>query len=374
MHISDAFDGGNIEVIDASADGGVRLAIKADVDGKSRQWFCFRLVGARGRPCTLRIVNAHQASYAAGWKGFRAVCSSDGARWVRVDTEYVGGELRIQHTPDADVVWFASFAPYSMDRHAALLARCQHAGARVRCLGSTLDDQGIDVVEVGEGPASVWVVARQHPGETMAAWFAEGMLERLTQHDDDEVKALRALATVRVVPNMNPDGARRGQLRTNAAGVDLNRSWLSPDPARCPEVALVRADMLRTGADIGLDIHGDEALPYCFASRNVLGVPSLTEGAEARFWAFLKLLERCCDDFQVDIGYPRPPRGKATLAMCSTWMAETLGSLAITIEQPFKDNALRPDTVHGWSPDRSRRFGAQTVTALLKALGGLDER
>lgn len=373
MHISDAFDGGNIDVIDATSADDVRLAIKADVDGKSRQWFSFRLAGARGVPCLLRIVNAHQASYAAGWQDFRAVCSADGARWVRVDTEYASGELRIRCTPDADVVWIASFAPYPMSRHAAMLARWQHAGARVRCLGSTLDGQGVDVVKVGDGPVAIWVVARQHPGESMAAWFAEGMLDRLTQ-DDPESAALRAKATVRVVPNMNPDGARRGHLRTNAAGVDLNRSWLTPDPTRCPEVALVRSEMLRTGADIGLDIHGDEALPYCFASRNVLGVPSLTEGAEARFWAFLQTLERCCDDFQVEIGYPRPPRGRATLSMCSTWMAETLGSLAITIEQPFKDNALRPDTVHGWSPGRSQRFGAQTVTALLLALGGLDER
>jgi len=370
VHISGAFDGGNIEVLDASDPVQVRLAIRPDVDQKSRQWFCFRVAGARGVPLTLDITNAGEASYVAGWKGFRAVCSSDRSEWVRVDTEYTGGVLRIQHEPSADVVWFASFAPYSRDQHASLLVRCQQAGARVRCLGLTLDGQGIDVVEVGHGPAPVWVVARQHPGETMAAWYAEGLLDRLLDPTDADAEALRALATVYVVPTMNPDGARRGQLRTNAAGVDLNRSWGVADPATCPEVAAVQADMVRTGAAIGLDIHGDEALPYCFASRNVLGVPDLQPGDEARFLAFLDTLASCCDDFQVEVGYPRPPAGRSDLRMCSTWMAHTLGSLAVTIEQPFKDNCLRPDPVYGWSPDRSLRFGAQTVSALKLALGG----
>ncbi|MFT4975175.1 MAG: murein tripeptide amidase MpaA [Myxococcota bacterium] len=373
MHISGAFDGGNIEVLDTSDPTSVQLAIRADVDGKSRQWFCFRLAGARGIPCTLRLINAGQASYPSGWSGFRAVCSADGERWERVETTYEGGELHICHTPSADVVWFASFAPYSMDRHAALLVRSQAKGARIRCLGSTLDGQGIDLIEIGQGPVPIWVVARQHPGETMSAFCAEGLVDRLLDEDDAVSAALRERATIRVVPTMNPDGARRGQLRTNAAGVDLNRSWLDPDPATCPEVAAVRAEMLRTGAAIGLDLHGDEAMPYCFASRNVLGIPGLTAGAEARFWAFLAALERHCDDFQVEIGYPRPPAGRSTLRMCSTWMAHALGSLAVTIELPFKDNLLRPDTMLGWSPGRSQQLGAQAAAALLEALGGLDE-
>ena len=33
--------------------------------------------------------------------------------------------------------------------------------------------------EAGEGKRVVWVVARQHPGESMAEWFVEGMLRAL---------------------------------------------------------------------------------------------------------------------------------------------------------------------------------------------------
>lgn len=39
---------------------------------------------------------------------------------------------------------------------------------------------------------------------------------------------------------MNPDGSVRGHLRTNAAGVNLNREWAQPTIENSPEVYLVR--------------------------------------------------------------------------------------------------------------------------------------
>ncbi|MEJ1741461.1 hypothetical protein SMA57_28945, partial [Escherichia coli] len=66
--------------------------------------------------------------------------------------------------------------------------------------------------------------------------------------------------------NMNPDGAFRGHLRTNAAGTDLNRAWASPSAESSPEVLFVQAHMRQQGVDLFLDIHGDEEIPYVFAA------------------------------------------------------------------------------------------------------------
>ena len=55
MFIDAEFDGGNIEVLDASVPGLARLAIRPDRFSHYYQWFCFRLSGARGRECVLRI-------------------------------------------------------------------------------------------------------------------------------------------------------------------------------------------------------------------------------------------------------------------------------------------------------------------------------
>ncbi|MCQ6508072.1 M14 family zinc carboxypeptidase, partial [Vibrio parahaemolyticus] len=78
----------------------------------------------------------------------------------------------------------------------------------------------------------------QHPGETMAEWFMEGMIQRLLDENDKVARALLEKAVLYVVPNMNPDGVIRGHLRTNAVGVNLNSEWQKPSMEKIPEVFL----------------------------------------------------------------------------------------------------------------------------------------
>ena len=94
----------------------------------------------------------------------------------------------------------------------------------------------------------------------------EGLIERLQRPDDTEMQRLLEKADLYLVPNMNPDGAFHGNLRTNAAGQDLNRAWLEPSAERSPEVWFVQQEMKRHGVDLFLDIHGDEEIPHVFAA------------------------------------------------------------------------------------------------------------
>ena len=102
----------------------------------------------------------------------------------------------------------------------------------------------------------------------MAEWWIEGALERLADPHDPVARLLRQQATFHIVPNMNPDGSFRGHLRTNAAGVNLNREWNAPSAEKSPEVLCVRQAMDKTGCDLAMDVHGDEAIPQ--ASRAIL--------------------------------------------------------------------------------------------------------
>lgn len=55
--------------------------------------------------------------------------------------------------------------------------------AKLVMLGETLDGHDLDMLVLGEEAPEkkkIWVIARQHPGETMAEWFIEGLLDRLT--------------------------------------------------------------------------------------------------------------------------------------------------------------------------------------------------
>ena len=68
-----------------------------------------------------------------------------------------------------------------------------------------------------------WAIGRQHPGEVQASWWMEGFLGALLDKGNPAARSLLDKATVYVVPNMNPDGTRRGLHRTNAGGVNVLR-------------------------------------------------------------------------------------------------------------------------------------------------------
>jgi murein tripeptide amidase MpaA len=368
MRISSNFDGGNITCVACDDPGDIRLTIDKDSNSDFYQWFYFRLSGARGRDCALKIVNAGGASYPRGWKNYRAVASYDRRDWFRVPTEFDGDVLTIRHSPAGDSVYYAYFAPYSLERHADLVARVLRSPlATLEVLGTTLDGHDLDLLHIGtagEARRQCWIVGRQHPGETMAAWWMEGFLRRLLDGDDPVARALLRRAIFHVVPNMNPDGSRRGNLRTNGAGANLNREWASPSLERSPEVFLVRQAMAASGVDFCLDVHGDETIPYNFLIFTP-GIPSLTEQQSALHASFAEALRRASPDFQSVHGYPAASAGNANMTMCGNTVAETFGCLALTLEMPFKDNDDAPDERNGWSPARCRKLGAAGLDAIL---------
>ncbi len=372
--ISSAFDAGNIRVVSQKGDQ-IELEIVKDHLSDFYQWFYFRLAGTAGREVTLRITNCAGAAYPGGWPDYKAVMSSDREEWVRVaDTTYADGVLSMTLTPPQDPVWIAYFAPYSMERHHDLIAETTGLpGVSYRSLGKSLDGQDIDCLTIGEGALSVWLYARQHPGESMAEWWAEGALEKLTDEDDPIARVLRRECTFHMVPNMNPDGSRRGHLRTNAAGVNLNREWHQPTAEKSPEVLCVRGAMDETGVDFAMDVHGDEAIPANFLA-GFEGIPSLKDDQLALFNLFSETLERLSPDFQREKGYEAPPAGQANMSMSTTQLAERFGCVSMTLEMPFKDNFNLPDEVFGWSPQRSKFLAWSCLDALHAILPELKTR
>ena len=373
LSISSAFDGGNIRVVAIKGDV-ADLEIVKDHQSDFYQWFYFRLTGAAGRALKLRITNCGGAAYPDGWPGYQACVSTDREDWTRAESTYADGVLTISLTPASDSVWVAYFAPYTMERHYDLVASVAAVpGVEYRSLCQTLDGRELDYFRLPGGRLQVWLYARQHPGETMAEWWMEGALERLLDEADPVVRRLREKATFHIVPNMNPDGSFRGHLRTNAAGVNLNREWHAPSAERSPEVLAVLGEMDRTGVDFAMDVHGDEAIAANFLA-GFEGIPSWKEGQQAIFDAFSEALVRATPDFQTEKGYEIPAAGKANLSMSTAQLAERFGAVSMTLEMPFKDNDDLPDPVYGWSPERCRHLARSCLDALYAILPQLVER
>ncbi len=367
MKVSSQFDGGNIEIVDISRPDDAHLRIRLDSNSEFLQWFNFRVSEVRDVALTLHLDNAGKTSYPPGWHGYHAVATYDRQHFFRVPTQYDGQRLTITHTPARDVVYYSYFAPYSHERHQDLIARCLATpGVRHELLGHTVDGRDLDMLTIGEpgdGRKVCWITARQHPGETMAEWLMEGLLARLIDPEDPIASALRRRAVFHVVPNMNPDGSFRGNLRVNAAGANLNREWLEPSLERSPEVFHVRKRMQQTGVDFCLDVHGDEALPYNFIAGPD-GVASVTPRIHALQDSYEKALMRASPDFQMVHGYDSVPPGEANMTMCTTFIADHFACLAMTLEMPFKDTADTPNRELGWSPERCRQLGRANLDAL----------
>ena len=368
MHISQNFDGGNIEIVSAESASDIRLNIRHDKDSEFYQWFYFRLSGARGVACTLKILNAAGAAYPKGFEDYRVAYSYDRQQWHRWPTALVDSELTIEITPEQDSLYFAYFTPYSMERHADLIARSlQSPQCSLEVLGQSLDGQDIDLLKISGGGSQptkqCWLIARQHPGETMAQWWMEGALEWLLDAENEQSRALLERCTFYIVPNMNPDGSRRGHLRTNAAGRNLNREWADPALDSAPEVYVVREAMARRGVDFFLDVHGDESLPYCFIA-GVEGLAGWDANSQAQLDFYKNRLAELNPDFQTVVGYPPKAPGEANLTMAGGHVGERYGCLAMTLEMPFKDTTATPDEAVGWNGPRSKRLAHSCLVAI----------
>ncbi len=372
--VSDQFDGGNIEIIDASDANNIQLAIRKDNASDFLQWFNFRVEGAIGKTYRFSITNAGKSSYPNGWPNYSVCTSWDREEWFRTPCTFEDGVLSFEIQLDQNTVHFAYFTPYSHDRHLDLLAWAQ-SDTRVtgETLGQTIDGRAITMLRVSESDEpehKVWMIARQHPGETMAEWFVEGFLQTLLDRNDPLANKLLQTAAFYIVPNMNPDGSSRGNLRTNAAGANLNREWLAPSIETSPEVYWVRERMMLEGGDLFLDIHGDEELPYNFVA-GCEGNPTYDARHAGLENAFKDAFMSISPDFQDTHGYPKDKPGKADMRIAANWLGEHFNTLSFTIEMPFKDNADLPNLETGWSAERSAQLGHDVlypISATLKKI------
>ncbi len=391
VSISDAYDGGRIELVDIKDDKELKvvsLRIKPDpyteLEKKSHlQYFSFRssVQSEAKLPITYEILNAGETSYANAWKGYTVFSTKsvgDPDSWRREQsTRYEDGKLiwKHDHTKSTESVYFSYFPPFSYARHLDLIQKCSEF-ADVFSLGQTLKGREIECVKIGTGSSVGWIIHRQHPGEHMAEFYAEGLLTRLLGLDssgdtDGIVRQLLAKYTFYIVPSMNPDGAEAGHLRVNAAGANLNREWCSsgdeypaPSLERSPEVYHVLEKMKETGCDVFCDIHGDEEIPYNFLAQPV--VPNWGPRLKALHGAFNAAYSRANPDMQAEFAYePTEYKEGDVLNIANDQIAHRFDCLSVTLEMPFKNCLSNSDAERGWSPSRSRALGASLCDPLL---------
>ncbi len=374
LNITSIFDAGNIEVINTDNHKNIQLKIRKDTKSDFLQWFYFRMQGAKGQACKVNLINAGEAAYPEGWENYQARASYDRETWFQIPTKYDGNVLSMEFIPEYDSVYIAYFAPFSYEQHLDLINNAQHSPlCKLETIGQTIQGRPIDFLRIGDEDKKkkkLWIIARQHPGETMAEWFMLGLISRLLDEEDSTAVSLLKKANLYLVPNMNVDGSILGNLRVNANGVNLNREWAKPSIKNSPEVFYVKEKMKEIGMDFNLDVHGDEALPYVFIS-GIEGIPSFDQKLSQLTDSFMDNWKAVNPDMQDKHGYPKNDPGKANLMICTKNLGEEFNCLTQTLEMPFKQNDNLPDPIVGWSAERSTKLGESLVNTLLSIVDDL---
>ncbi len=377
ISVSGHIPGGRIDVVEASNPADIRLRLVPDAGGAEfRGHFHFRASGLRGVACTFRIMNAGDTmgtrlpgrdDVENAFTNTGPVASYDRQHWFRVPSNFDGQVYGFTITPDYDLVHFARWAPYGMDRHLDMLARVQLSPrVRIETIGRSVEGADIDMLTLGTagpGKLKLWVIAGQHPSETQSGFFLEGFLARMTDPHDPMARNILDRCVVYVVPNMNPDGTMHGWARMNALGVNLNREWVTPSLERSPEVKCVRDLMEATGVDFCIDCHADAEL-RCNFLGGPLEIPSRSARLNGLFERFEILWAGASPDYERGHPYPGGSPAHADLTMAWNWIAERFDCLSVLLEQAFKDTSNWQDSDQGWSPERATRFGASFPTVL----------
>ena len=255
LHWSADFEQGAASDVHLREDGAIGFSIPPDPGGDEYLWFCLYVVteGRKGLEFVLEnAAGAHQTGHR--WNITRPVFSTDGRNWIRAaETSYAkdAGLARLFGQPvfrfrsplAADTLWVAYSYPYTLSDLQLFLNRIKdRPDVAISTLGKSEEGRDILKVEI-EGRADsaaeplrrIWIVGREHPGETPLSFVCEGMIQALLDHPAG--RRMRDAYGFSIIPILNVDGVAHGYYYHNAQGVNLARDWAD---FRSAEVRLVR--------------------------------------------------------------------------------------------------------------------------------------
>ncbi|CAD8070138.1 unnamed protein product [Paramecium sonneborni] len=175
--------------------------------------------------------------------------------------------VKFQH--DFDCVYIAHCYPYTYTHLCRYLKQLESDPAKKnrvkrKQLCQTIAGNMCDFLIIGDfnngkEKKGIVITSRVHPGETMASYVMEYMIDFLTGNTH-EARILRENFIFKIVPMLNIDGVVNGNYRCNLAGVDLNRQWIDPNKKQHPTIYHTKQLVKKTKEERDLvlfcDIHG----------------------------------------------------------------------------------------------------------------------
>lgn len=219
--------------------------------GAEALWFCFRIERDAGDPeaTPITLVLKHVGTLLAGLTPgtcgmIRPVVRHDGGDWRRLDPGVArslpDGRQWASWEIEGPRGWVevAFCYPYGQDDLRRLLDQTRDAW-RTDTIG--VSQAGRPLLRLSTGPGApddptpgVYLLARQHAGETPGSWVLDGLLHRAAQQRPGE-------PLIWCVPLADPDGIERGDYGKDQFPHDLARAW--GRWAMRHEVQIIQRDM-----------------------------------------------------------------------------------------------------------------------------------
>ena len=257
---------------------------------KYQNWFYFKSNDVQRKSMTYTIQNINV--FGNDWKGFNVCYSYDNKNWKRIKTSFSkkNKTLTWNHKSTKKNVYYAYYPPYTTKMKQKLMNTYKDKkGVKAKTLGKS----GVDVLILGNGPLNIFIVARQHPGESIGSWMIEGFLKQYFKNK--QRKLIESIFTVYVIPMANPSGVELGHWYTNKNGQNLNRSWRHN---KTPETNDMKRLMKKENTMLYLDLHGDEGSSKHFITTCMEPHNKVHEG-------FNKIMARFCPNYQMEDYYKR---------------------------------------------------------------------
>jgi len=215
--------------------------------GPEALWFCFRVhIEARGEDDRLTLVLRNPDTLLGGTPAtrMRPVVRHGTGEWGRLGT----GELQVLPDGRLEVAWTVVPEAAYFD-----MAYCYPYGAAElsQLIRDTEPFYAVDSIGVSQGGRpllrlsnqygsqgstrpGLYLIARQHAGETPGSWVLDGFLRAMAE-------APEVAPLLWAVPFADTDGVEQGDYGKDAFPYDLNRAWSTP-PMR-HEAVVIGADI-----------------------------------------------------------------------------------------------------------------------------------
>lgn len=339
---------GNVRSVTVPTEGDTpEVLFAADPHGGPEcLWFYFRLTETRpgpGAPEQVKLTLKFFGNLSGGDNAAacRPVYRPEGQGWFRMKS---GVEDR---SPDgqATAAWMIPYPapsveiafcyPYGVPEVKTLLQKSKGYWRQDE-IGLTQGGRVLARLSNGHGSPGgrqpgLYLVARQHSGETPGSWVLDGVLEQFS-------KSHQRPYLVWAVPLANMDGVVRGDYGRDSFPFDLNRAWGTP-PMR-HEALVLQRDMQRwrerCQPALAIDFHAPGA---CETSGIHCLVPDPQEAPEAHKeaekWANLLAgalgPEFAADDFKRVARYP----SRRETPHFSDYARDAVGVCALTVATPY---------------------------------------